>query len=826
MIQINERGGHISDNVLDNLLSFNSTSTWSAVGTGYGAVDTNIFFEGKGSLKIENTAYKTTDLTVNNTTQSTVIKLDGTYDLSLYLRKTLAEDVSVTVEVYKNGAILYSTPFTFAEAQVDQWFSFCTNENWSLSKGDIITFKFKINQNASSSVTNAVLHIDGMHLYNKERNQLEAPEYRSPLLDLYNLYTGFVNYADTKWGKDLIEVDRYENIPLEVGYYAFLAYDSEAPIYWEIDLKTNAFDYKTDESFSLLSFVNTAQSPFLISKRELITSISDLSNENELLTYFLDTFYDSEGNIIGTSRPQDELPIVKLQLDYFKNRNKKDFYLEQKNKNYIGIITDTISKSNYDNGMFKLYYDFPEYIKINNSHVFLNNKKISNCKVGLIESETENKLGILDYSGNFENYITENQLTIILDYFETTSDKSTKRISKFSNNTNLNVVNLETFNVHSDAMVLTFNEVYGTFPNTIFDANSPNILDFSGGSYKTEVSENNVDFMFSAEGSGISFLRNNYLENSYGIVSVGSNNLIRQDLTDAIDKFPTNYIAVTSRSETDNDGTDPLGTSYGFGVEFNEPTLSADLTGQGLTDWGGSSEHQQSPATAIVAAKLKKIKDATNATWDIVREAARRSASNYGSYNIYRGFGVIDVATAIAQVPNVQKERSLVLAEYWKHATPFNQNLNFEDKSDYTPVVKKDFIDKQSYISGRIGTELSNPTSPQALKFNEFWTDNGGVEYTNSDGKFTFKKAGVYLIKFNAVSQAVGTRIGVKKNQVKTSLADNHAQAYTPVLNGTLMIDMTMEFEKDDFIVFHLISGSIRNLTSDKFGQFSIIKIN
>ncbi len=181
MIQINERGGHISDNVLDNLLSFNSTSTWSAVGTGYGAVDTNIFFEGKGSLKIENTAYKTIDLTVNNTTQSTVVKLDGTYDLSLYLRKSLAEDVSVTVEVYKNGASLYSTPFTFAEAQVDQWFSFCTNENWSFSKGDIIAFKFKINQNASSSVTNAVLHIDGMHLYNKQRNQLEAPIYQKPI---------------------------------------------------------------------------------------------------------------------------------------------------------------------------------------------------------------------------------------------------------------------------------------------------------------------------------------------------------------------------------------------------------------------------------------------------------------------------------------------------------------------------------------------------------------------------------------------------------------------------------------------------------------------
>lgn len=199
MVQINEKGVNFSENIIDNLLAFNSASTWSAVGTGYGAVDNNMFFEGKGSLKIENTAYKTTDLTVNNTTQSTVVKTDGTHDLSLYLRKTLAEDVSVTVEVYKNGASLYSTPFTFAETQVDEWFSFCTNENWSLSKGDIITFKFKINQNASSSVTNAVIRVDGMHLYNKERNQLEAPIFSESInkpLDYSDLFDNLPTYDD------------------------------------------------------------------------------------------------------------------------------------------------------------------------------------------------------------------------------------------------------------------------------------------------------------------------------------------------------------------------------------------------------------------------------------------------------------------------------------------------------------------------------------------------------------------------------------------------------------------------------------------------------
>ena len=221
MIQINDRGINLSDNVIDNLLSFNYDSTWSTVGTGTAIRDTNLFYEGKGSLKIENTAYQTTDITANNTTQSTNIPLNGTYDLSLYLRKSLAEDMSVAVEVYKNGALLYDTDFTFLSTHTNTWVSFCTNENWSFAKGDKITFKFRVNSNASSGVTNTVLYIDGVHLYNKERGQLEAPIYKNPLLDLYNLYTGFGNYADTVYttGSPFTVVDGASavNLPNNAG---------------------------------------------------------------------------------------------------------------------------------------------------------------------------------------------------------------------------------------------------------------------------------------------------------------------------------------------------------------------------------------------------------------------------------------------------------------------------------------------------------------------------------------------------------------------------------------------------------------------------------
>ena len=502
-------------------------------------------------------------------------------------------------------------------------------------------------------------------------------------------------YADTKWAKGLIEVDRYNNIPLAPGYYVITKFvgPEEEDDEYQLTLPTNVYRFEDDSAIPSTSFLNFGSSEkYCVVKREYISALTDFEDDNALNPALLDTIYSANGVRLGFIYPQDTTPTIMVDDNIFlQSVFSESVYKKTQTitDNYQIIISIKKVASNYSNGLFTLDFSFSDYIKIHKAEVWLNNKKIDNCEIGLIESDTENKLGILDYSGDFENDIAESQLNIILDYSETAVSNATKRIVPFLNNTQANVVNLETNTTHSNAMVLTFNEVYGTFTNTIFKASSTNILDFLSDSYKTEIADNNVDFMFSA-GPERDFLKSNSLKDAYGVVPCGSNDLVRIDLTDAIDKFPSNYISVTSRSEADNTGTDPLGTSYGFGTEFNEPTRTADLSSQGLTGWAGDTEHQQSPATAIVAAKLKYIKDQTGATWDIVREAARRSASNYGSYNIYRGFGVIDTATAIAQVPNVQKERSLVLAEYWKHATPFNQNLLFDDKTDFTAVVKND----------------------------------------------------------------------------------------------------------------------------------------
>lgn len=194
MFKYLDRGKTHADNLIDNLLSFNVGSTWTTVGTGTALIDNNEYFEGTGSLRLTNNAYKTTELTANNSVQSTVIPFDGTYDFSLYLKKTLAEDMSVDVEIYNNASLVYGTTFTFSD--VDNWTSFITNENFSFLKGDEITFRFKINNNASSAVTSASLWIDGLHLYNKERNQLEAPIFKETINKPEVTVTGGAQYVD------------------------------------------------------------------------------------------------------------------------------------------------------------------------------------------------------------------------------------------------------------------------------------------------------------------------------------------------------------------------------------------------------------------------------------------------------------------------------------------------------------------------------------------------------------------------------------------------------------------------------------------------------
>ena len=568
------------------------------------------------------------------------------------------------------------------------------NEKVDFFEAELVTEDFKV----KNGINNFTSNIKATNL-TADRN-LELPDSDGTLAT--------EEYVDSL--NNVIEVNRYEDIPLEAGYYLTNKVNSSLGVY--LNIPTNIYSYELEESLNFEElnefFENTT---YIVVKREF-TGVNGESPDDAVLK-ITDTLYTDKGVVFGTTNPTDASPILIIDKSLFNSIYNDNYYAVYANSSntdvayYYGVIDIEIDNLNYSNGLLTIPYSFPDNIIVKQSNVYLGVKEIGEYKIGLIESETENKLGVLDYSGNFENALSGN-VKILIEYLTSNSSRSDERVSPFLNNTRVNVVNLETEVNHSNAMVLTFNEVNTGFTGVLFDANSPNINDFKGNAYQTEIAENNVDFMFSS-GSGISFLRNTSFDDFYGVLPIGSNNLIRQDLTDAIDKFPTNYIAVTSRSETDNDGTDPLGTSYGFGTEFNEPTLSADLTGQGLTDWAGSSEHQQSPATAIVSGKLKYIKDQTGASWDIIREACRQTASNANSYNIYRGFGVIDTASAIALIPTLEDARSLELAEYYEATTVMPLALKYEDKSLNTLVNKRDLGIKLNSIT------TGEPTGADAI---------------------------------------------------------------------------------------------------------------
>lgn len=517
------------------------------------------------------------------------------------------------------------------------------------------------------------------------------------------------------------QIDRYENIPLEVGNYSVIVVDSEQG--YEIDLKTNVYKYEDDTQLNVLDFVTNSESSYMIINRMILSAEGEIDDEeqNPIDLKFVDYFYDSEGVFIGFLRLSDNNSKVIINENIFLSKsvvfdnvyiNTKDLGYSVTDLVYKGFLKVSINNTNFNNGLVTIPVEFPNGFEHIDSSVYLGSKKISGYEINVISDDSNNFLGLRDYSGDLINSNLKGDLFIYIKYKE----KDTQGISKTLNNTAVNVLNLEVSDLsHSNSMKLTFQEVYGTFTGTVFNAGSSNISDFANlKNITSELDAQNVDFVFSAEGFP-NILKNYYFNNSLSVLPIGSNSNVRQDLTDAIDIFPSNYIAVTARADDDDDGSDPLGTSYGFGTEFYEPTWSTDLIAQGLTNWSNDNRHSQSIATAIVAGKLKYIKDQTGASWVNVREAARRSASNYGNYNIYQGFGKIDTALAISLMPTVISERSQELADYWEAVTPFNQDLKFEDKSDYTPLVKKDLdgdvkIGGNLDVVGNLGVKVDDPT--------------------------------------------------------------------------------------------------------------------
>lgn len=141
-----------TDNLIDNLLSFNVPSIWTVTGTGTASISSTVYSHGSGSLYIENTD-PTNDILVNNTAQSTEPPEDGDYNLTFSVLKTL-DDVELTgeIQIFKD-AVLYDTQ-TFSigsttDADQDDretgiWTSYVGIQRLSFTKGQVLTIKIQL----------------------------------------------------------------------------------------------------------------------------------------------------------------------------------------------------------------------------------------------------------------------------------------------------------------------------------------------------------------------------------------------------------------------------------------------------------------------------------------------------------------------------------------------------------------------------------------------------------------------------------------------------------------------------------------------------------
>lgn len=163
------------------------------------------------------------------------------------------------------------------------------------------------------------------------------------------------------------------------------------------------------------------------------------------------------------------------------------------------------------------------------------------------------------------------------------------------------------------------------------------------------------------------------------------------------------------------------------------------------TAWQTAADNQkyyQSPVCSIVAAKFRKIQDVTGASWDTIRLACRATASNGGTWDMYRGFGVIDVDAAIQYIKDNYTENEDYLnrlADEVERTRGIDPILPYEKQTDDTPIAKRDFEpvrDKLAGIEDNANKYVHPATHPPAIieqdANNRFVTD---MEKSAWDGK-------------------------------------------------------------------------------------------
>ena len=172
-------GQNYADNIIDPLLLFDSGTYTVASGTGSASINTNTYYVGSGSLRIQNNT-PASDIVITNSSQSTIIDIVNDYQLSFYVRKDFAEAREGAILIYQNAVLLDTQTFSIDAGITNEWVRFQSDTKYSIIKTDNITFQFRLDGVATAELTTSVF-IDGLMLNSASRFNGIVPSYTKPV---------------------------------------------------------------------------------------------------------------------------------------------------------------------------------------------------------------------------------------------------------------------------------------------------------------------------------------------------------------------------------------------------------------------------------------------------------------------------------------------------------------------------------------------------------------------------------------------------------------------------------------------------------------------
>jgi hypothetical protein len=182
-----------SENLLNKKASFDYGVDYT-VNSGSGLVELQtvgannsdpLVFKGRNSLKITNTAYKTTDLVFSSPTGLDKITFDEETNgfISLYVLKPSATAINsnIKLEVFMDGSAsdVYFFPLTTNTLpDANQWVRI--GQNITFQRGYVYTFRWTFERETASVPTSRTIYIDGFCIQQLNQNSLAFQPYLYP----------------------------------------------------------------------------------------------------------------------------------------------------------------------------------------------------------------------------------------------------------------------------------------------------------------------------------------------------------------------------------------------------------------------------------------------------------------------------------------------------------------------------------------------------------------------------------------------------------------------------------------------------------------------